>query len=55
MVVGRIVFGIVLAAVTGLVLLFRSFRRWRQPPVATPERVQAEMRLYDESHQTDRW
>jgi membrane protein implicated in regulation of membrane protease activity len=55
-VAGWIVFwSLAIGSVVGLILLFRSFRRWRQPPAATTEQRQAEMRLYEESHQTDRW
>jgi hypothetical protein len=51
-----VVFGVLLLlVVVGFVVLFRSFRRWREPPPTTPEQLQAQMRLYDESHQTDRW
>ena len=39
----------------GLVALFRSFRRWTTPPPRTAEQIQAEMQLYSESRQTDRW
>lgn len=46
---------IALIVVIGFVFLFRSFRRWKEPPASTPEQIQAQMRLYDESHQTDRW
>ena len=35
--------------------VFRSFRRWQQPPPRTPEQIQAEMDLFSESRQTDRW
>lgn len=35
--------------------LFRSLRRWRHPPPRSPEQVQAEMWLFGESRQTDRW
>ena len=41
-------------ATIGLVLLFRSFRKWREPTPTTPEQLQAQMRLHEESHQTDR-
>jgi len=43
------------ALVVGLVVLFRSLRRWKSPPPRTPEQIQAEMQLYSESRQTDRW
>ena len=53
---GWILFGaIVLAVVTGLVLLFRSLRRWRQAPPKTADQIQAEMKLYAASRQVDRW
>ena len=43
------------ALVVGLVVLFRSLRRWKSPPPRTLEQIQAEMQLYSESRQTDRW
>jgi len=52
----RIWWALVLGAlVLGFVALFRSFRRWRTPPPRTAEQIQAEMQLYSESRQTDRW
>ena len=42
------------ALVVGLVVLFRSLRR-KSPPPRTLEQIQAEMQLYSESRQTDRW
>lgn len=32
--------------VVGLLLLFRSLRRWKTPPATTPEAKQAEARLW---------
>lgn len=46
---------IVVLTIVGAILLFRSFRKWRQPAPATAAQVQAEMQLYAESRQTDRW
>lgn len=49
-------FGVIVAAATaGVVVLFRSLRRWQQPPPKTAEQIQAEMQLFAESRQTDRW
>ena len=49
-------FGLAAAGTTaGLVVLFRSLKRWQQPPPRTAEQIQAEMQLYAESRQTDRW
>ena len=38
--------GIVLALVVGLVVYFRSLRRWRQSPPTSAEAKQAEARLW---------
>jgi hypothetical protein len=39
--------GMILMAVVGLIALFRSFRRWQQPPPGRdPESQQAEARLW---------
>lgn len=43
------------ACALGLFVMFRSLRRWKSPPPRTPEQIQAEMQLYSESRQTDRW
>ncbi len=50
-----VVAAIVLATLAGVIVLFRSLRRWQQPPTRTADQIQAEMQLYAESRQTDRW
>jgi hypothetical protein len=46
-VAGWIVFGLlVVAAVIGVLILYRSLRRWQQPPATSPEAKEAEARLW---------